>query len=89
MIGTTVTMVLIIFSLILFALSPFIVRALSCLFLKREIKRNSELVRRLRAELLGFDQTREHWRSLEGELSSLDDAGRRAWIDQLRANSGL
>jgi|1186.fasta_scaffold50684_3 hypothetical protein len=82
-------MTLIIFSLIFFALSPFFARALSRLILERAIKRNSELMRRLRTELLGLDQIREHWRRLEGELSPLDDVGRRAWIDQLRADSGL
>jgi hypothetical protein len=66
-------------------LSSCLASLLICYLLKVQLKHKSGQVRRLRAELLGLGQVREHWKRLEDELGASGDAGQRAWLNRLRA----
>jgi hypothetical protein len=85
----TETFVMVIIVIVLLTLGPFLARFLGCSLLLARMKRKSEKVRKLRSELLGLGQVRGHWERLDGELGSLDDSGRHAWLERMRTEGGV
>jgi hypothetical protein len=66
-------------------LSPFLIGQVMCWLLEARLKRESACVEQLKGELFRLEQTRVHWQRFAEELGGLDAAGRRQWLESMRA----